>query len=156
MPTIIKVNPALLKWARNRSGLDVSGLARVLKLKNKSSVENWEATGEISLSQLEKVAKRAFIPVGYLFLDRPPRETLPISDFRKVHESEYDHNPSPDLLDTVLYSQFRQDWFEKKMIENEADPLSFVNTATLNSDPERLATSLRNVLRINENTFSSL
>ncbi len=76
----VEVKPELLRWARERAGLDVDALARRFP-----KLPAWES-GDLhpTLKQLEGFAKATFTPVGFLFLDEPPEERVPIPDFRTV------------------------------------------------------------------------
>ena len=76
----VQVNPVLLRWARERGGLSVDALAARFP-----KVGAWES-GEArpTLKQLERFAKATFTPIGFLFLEKPPVERVPIPDFRTV------------------------------------------------------------------------
>lgn len=81
MSTTVAVNPELIRWAVDRSGLTNEDLAQF-------SVEKWEnGEKQPTLRQLEIFAKRTMTPLGYLFLSAPPEEKLPIPDFRTVGDS---------------------------------------------------------------------
>ena len=73
----IEVRPALLQWARARSGIDDDVWdSRFPRF------GAWVA-GETrpTLRQLEEFARKTYTPVGYFFLDEPPTEDIPIPDF---------------------------------------------------------------------------
>ena len=76
----VQVNPVLLRWTRERAGLSVDALAARFP-----RVGAWES-GEArpTLKQLERFAKATFTPIGFLFLEKPPVERVPIPDFRTV------------------------------------------------------------------------
>lgn len=76
----VAVKPALLRWARERSGRSVDRLA--VKFPKLEAWEQGEA--QPTLKQLEQFAKATFTPVGYLFLQEPPVERVPIPDFRTI------------------------------------------------------------------------
>lgn len=93
----VEVEPALLRWARERAGLSTEALtARFPR------IVAWER-GETrpTLKQLERFAKATFTPVGFLFLPEPPVERVPIRDFRTISDTNL-KRPSPNLLDTIL------------------------------------------------------
>ncbi len=74
----VTVKPELLRWACERAGQSAARLSgRFPKL------EIWER-GEASptLKQLESFGKATHTPVGYLFLQEPPVERVPIPDCR--------------------------------------------------------------------------
>lgn len=117
----IPVNPELLTWARERAGLDALTLARRFPKLGK-----WEA-GELqpTLRQLEDFARAVHVAVGYLFLPTPPREQLPIPDFRTVADRDLSR-PSANLLDTIYLCQQRQDWFRDYARLHALPPLNFL------------------------------
>lgn len=101
--TRIPVNPGLLRWARERSGLAQEHLATKFK-----KLPDWE-DGETqpTLKQVEAFARAVHLPVGYLFLTEPPEEPIPIPDFRTLTGQPVTR-PSPNLLDTIYICQERQ------------------------------------------------
>ena len=96
----------LIRWARERAGYGVSALAGRFR-----RLEEWNR-GEVrpTLKQLEAFAMATHTPVGFLFLQEPPEERVPIPDFSTVANAHLGH-PSPDLLDTIYLCQQRQDWY---------------------------------------------
>jgi len=154
MSVAVTVQPEILKWARQRIGLDPHSLAQYLRLNNTSELNNWENTGNISLSKLEKIAQKAYVPIGYFFLNSPPKDDLPIQDFRRAFGTER-KNASPELIDCINNIQFLKDWYEQKMIENMSDPLHFVGSVNLKSKPQDVANLIRSTLTIDGTTFHS-
>ena len=74
----VEVKPELLRWARERSG-------GALRLAGRSPLPAWErGEAQPTLKQVESFAKATYTPVGYLFLQEPPVERVPIPDFRTV------------------------------------------------------------------------
>jgi transcriptional regulator with XRE-family HTH domain len=74
----VDVQPHLLRWARNRAGLDVPALSRRFP-----RLEDWEAgRSRPTLKQLEGFARATNTPIGFLFFKEPPVEAVPIPDFR--------------------------------------------------------------------------
>lgn len=142
----INLQPAVLRWARERAGFDLVELAEKLNVKPER-VRDWESSGEISIAQIGKLAQRTYTPEGWLFLDEPPADRLPIADFRTVGEGPLPR-PSPNLLETVYAMQRRQSWMRDELIEQEAPPLAFVGSHTLNSTPSRVADAIRDALRL--------
>src|ERR1700728_100216 len=98
------LNPSVLKWARQRAGLNEEDLAQKIGLSNQSRVQEWERTGEIEFGKLERVAQATHTPIGYLFLPQPPQERLPINDFRRLGSGPVPPI-TPDLLDVIYAAQ---------------------------------------------------
>ena len=155
----ITLRPSMLTWARERAGLRVDELARKVNVKTER-VQEWERSGSISMPQAERLARAARLPLGYLFLSRPPDESLPIPDFRVRGDTPQSH-PSPDLLETVYAMQRRQMWMRDELIENGAEPLAFIGTyepnghANVVSDAMRSALGLVDQWAASEATWSS-
>ena len=123
--TRVAINRELLRWARERAGLAQDELIRRFK-----RLPEWE-TGEIqpTLKQVEDFAHAVHVPVGYLFLTKPPEEVVPIPDFR-TFAGEDVRRPSPNLLDTIYICQERQSWYRDFVRITRQAERSFVGSAT--------------------------
>lgn len=140
MPTVV-VKPELLRWAIDRSGLSTDELlAKFPKL------EEW-TTGDRrpTFRQLEQFARTTMTPFGALFLDIPPREELPIPDFRTKNDHPLKRY-SPNLLDTIQTMQQRQAWLREWLSEEGAKPLDYVGTANPSINFKSLAQRIRHRL----------
>lgn len=111
-----------------------------------SQLIDWEETGEITFDQLEKLAEKTYTPLGFLFLTDPPSEVLPIADFRRSQGPG--GPPSPDLLDVLHSAQRRQEWYRNYLVENGAEPLGFVGSASIKDSVSDTAKKIREVLPI--------
>jgi IrrE N-terminal-like domain len=137
----VDVKPAMLRWARERAGLEPDALAhRFPKL------ADWEREEiQPTLKQLEDFAKATRAPIGYLFLTEPPVELVPIPDFRTVENRRIGH-PSPDLLETIYLCQQRQEWYRDYVRSLREEPLPFIGSATPESDVVQTAAEIRRAL----------
>ena len=131
------VTPAVLRWARERarhSIRDLSGKFPQLK--------SWEQ-GEASptLKQLENFAKATHVPLGYLFLSKPPEEKKPIADFRRIGGGQSD-DFSSDLLDTIYDHQERQDWYRDHLLSLGKAPLGFIGSVKPSASVIKTAASI--------------
>jgi Zn-dependent peptidase ImmA (M78 family) len=137
----IPVNPTMLIWARERSGLDMHVLfARFPKL------ADWEAGAILpTLRQLEQYAHAVHVPIGYLFLPVPPNESLPIADYRTQSDRDT-MRPSPDLLETVYLCQQRQDWFREYARQHGLPDPGFVGSIQPHGDVFSAAAAIRSAL----------
>lgn len=121
----VEVNPSLLVLARERSRLEPEDLARRFP-----KLEDWEA-GEArpTLKQLEGFARATHTPVGFLFLQEPPEDEVPIPDYRTMGDVGIGR-PSPDLLDTIFQCQQRQEWYRTFAQVSREDPVEIVGSLT--------------------------
>src|SRR5687768_14547371 len=119
----VPVKPELLRWARGRSGWSAEGLAGKFP-----RLEAWErGESHPTLKQLEQYAKVTSTPIGYLFLQEPPVERVPIPDFRTMGGASA--RPSPDLLETIYLCQQRQEWYRGFALAMREEPIGLVGSA---------------------------
>jgi transcriptional regulator with XRE-family HTH domain len=70
----VEIKPELLSWARERAGFDPDALAHRFP-----NLAAWEqGTAKPTLKQIEKFASATHTPVGFLFLQQPPVEHIPV------------------------------------------------------------------------------
>lgn len=92
------VNGEVLRWARERMGLDYESV-RILTAKHDRKIKEnqliaWESgSEEPELPDLEELAEIYACPVGYFMLDKPPKEELPLN-FRGL---------APEKIKTLSY-----------------------------------------------------
>ena len=137
----VEVKPELIRWARERAGFDLGVLTERFP-----QLKAWER-GEIhpTLRQVERFAKATYIPIGFLFLQEPPVERVPIPDFRTIGGERIEH-PSPDLLDTIYICQQRQEWYRDFARSTGEEPRPFVGSTKMTSDIEDIAETIRHAL----------
>ena len=137
----VPVNPDILRWACERSGIAYEDLVTRFK-----KLPEWEdEETQPTLKQVEAFARAVHVPVGYLFLSEPPEETIPIPDFR-TFTSRGVRRPSPNLLDTIYMCQDRQAWYRDFARVSGLGELDFVGRATVESSPETIAADMRETL----------
>lgn len=137
----VTVNPRMLKWALERSRIDPLAL-----VKRFPKLEAWEdGEAQPTLRQLEDFAHATHVPIGYLFLQEPPEETVPIPDFRTRADMRL-RRPSPDLLETVYLCQQRQEWYRDFARSSGEEALAFVGSLTVESDVVAAAARIRDTL----------
>ena len=137
----VEIKPELLRWAWERAGFDLGELTQRIP-----QLPSWyrEET-QPTLKQVEGFAKATHTPVGYLFLQTPPVERVPIPDLRTIASARIER-PSPDLLDTLYLCQQRQEWFRDYARSFGDQVLPFVGSVDLTSNVERTAAGMRNAL----------
>jgi Zn-dependent peptidase ImmA (M78 family)/DNA-binding XRE family transcriptional regulator len=142
------VNPSLLTWSRERAGLSTEQVAKKLPVKP-DRVQEWES-GETkpTFLQAQKWASLAHIPFGFLFLQQPPVEQLPLPDLRTVGGIA-PQRPSLELLDTVRDSIRKQDWYLEYLQHQEHQPLAFVGRFNSRSQVAEVVDDIRQTLGVN-------
>ncbi|MCY3608275.1 MAG: ImmA/IrrE family metallo-endopeptidase [Acidimicrobiaceae bacterium] len=142
MTVRVEVSPAMLQWARARSGIDDD-----VWVKRFPRYDTWVA-GESNptLRQLEEFARKTYTPVGFFFLDEPPTENIPVPDFRTIGDRPVAGGVTANLLDTLYICLARQEWYRDSQLLNGESPLEFVGTATLRTEPAQAAAAMREQL----------
>lgn len=120
MAQVVHVKPEMIRWAVQRSRLPLEQFP--------ASVQNWIAQNELpTFAKLEAFAKKAMVPFGYLFLDSPPAEELPLPDYRTL-DDDVISRPTPNLLETVQDMRRRQTWMREYVTEEGHGPLPYVGS----------------------------
>jgi len=140
----VEVRPNVLEWARARSGVAPEDWDRRFP-----RFEAWLAGDPApTLRQLEDFARKTHTPIGFLFLDEPPVEPVPIPDFRTVGDRPVGAGEvvSADLLDVVYTAQARQEWYRDHQLLNGEPQLGFVGAVTTATPPEQAAAAMSEIL----------
>jgi len=136
------ISPLVLEWAIARSETDKSELAKAAGTSS-AVVEQWlEGAKQPSFRQALTIAKRVRIPFGYLFLDSPPPDTLPIPDLRTVNGKQT-QELSVDLRDVVFSTLRKQEWLSEQRKELGKQPIAIVGSASSDSSASSVATRIR-------------
>lgn len=130
--TRVNVSSNIIDWALRRSG-------RSVMLQEKfPNLDAWK-TGSIqpTVKQLEEFARSCSTPLGYLFLETPPDDLLPIPHFRTIKDKQVSQ-PSANLLATVHTMERRQEWMRQYLISQDADEIMFVGSGRQEIDIKRV------------------
>lgn len=148
----VGINNNLLIWAIERAGINIDEVSRTIP-----SFSSWLlGKKKPTVKQLEKFAQKVHLPFGYLFLENPPEEKLPIPFFRTLNSQE--HKININIYDSVLMLQQRQSWLTDYLKENNYLQLNFVGRFSGNPDINEVVKDIRTTLKINEDwakTFST-
>ena len=142
MPTVA-VNPELIRWAIDRSGLPVD------ELRDKFvKIDDWlSGERQPTFRQLEQFARKTMTPLGTLFLESPPHEELPVPDFR-THNDKPLKRFSPNLIDTIRTMQQRQAWMCEWVVDDGAEELDFVGSLSATRNIKSAAQDIRQHLEL--------
>lgn len=122
MKAEFEINNNLLIWAVERSGSNIDEISRKVP-----AFSNWlSGKGKPTIKQLQTFAQKVHVPFGYLFLDSPPEEKIPIPFFRTIQSGQLADRVSLNVYDTILILQQRQKWLSDYLVENDYEELEFV------------------------------
>lgn len=89
--SVVGVQPAMMRWARESMGMTIEDVARKLK-RSPEEVMMWEAPDSAaapSYAQLENLAYKVFKrPLAIFFLPAPPDEVPPKREFRTLPDTD--------------------------------------------------------------------
>ena len=137
----VAVRPAVLRWAWNR----LSASRRQQLQSRFPKILDWlQGKSRPTWRQRESFARAAYVPFGYLLLEEPPAEVLPIAFFRTFEHRK--PPPSVDLLEVVWIVQVRQEWMREYLQEQGQPPLAFIGSARVNQDECLVARRMRATL----------
>ncbi|MGK9367323.1 ImmA/IrrE family metallo-endopeptidase [Melioribacter sp. Ez-97] len=141
----IKINNDILLWAIERSGLSVDEISQKIP-----SFLSWlEGKKSPTIKQLKTFARKVYLPFGYLFLEKPPEEKLPIPFFR-TNIANKEKIPI-NIFDAILIVQQRQAWLSNYLKENDYDRLNFVGKfRNKRFHIEEVVADIRNILNLKE------
>jgi Zn-dependent peptidase ImmA (M78 family)/transcriptional regulator with XRE-family HTH domain len=142
------ITPAIISWALRRDRKTPEQIARELSVKP-DRFAAW-ANGKLkpTLRQAQELAKKLNIPFGYLYLDNPPEETLPLPDLRTI-KSRQSIRPSPNFMDVVHDALRKQEWYREQLQYEDRSKVNFVGRYTQQEATDTIADNIRNTLGIN-------
>jgi len=145
MHSTIHINNDILVWAITRAGYQPGDFfVRFPK------AQEWlEDKKDPTLPQLRDFARKVHLPFGYLFMDSPPEEKLPIPFFRTI-DGRTDRT-GLNVRDTILTLQKRQEWLSEYLKDNGYDPCPFVGKFSRNRVNELVIKDIRRTLGLQEN-----
>lgn len=151
MSTIrVKVNPEVIVDAVSKSNRNMAEV----KVRY-PSFEKWISRElEPTFNQLKELSRFLRIPFGYLLLNSPVVEDIPLLEFRTV-ETEAIQKPSRELIDTIQDMERKQAWLREFYIAEGRDKLDFVGSMKFNENVEyyEIAEEIRTVLGIDKQWF---
>jgi Zn-dependent peptidase ImmA (M78 family) len=130
----------MLTWAIDRAGYNIHDFTEKMP-----RVQEWlNGDKKPTIKQLEAFSKKVYLPLGYLFLEEPPVEKLPIPFFRS--NSGIQDKVSINVYDTIILLQQRQSWLKEYLVDNDFQKLGFVGRFKNQNDVSKIVESIRNTL----------
>lgn len=136
-PDRLDINKDLLVWAVERCGHSLEQYAQKNPAFNKWINDEKKPT----FKQLENFAKSVYVPLGYLFLEKPPTESIPIPMFRSGGGKV-----SLNVMDEVRTVQERQEWLSAYLEENGIEVPNYVGSKSVATPIEETCQAIRDIL----------
>jgi Zn-dependent peptidase ImmA (M78 family)/transcriptional regulator with XRE-family HTH domain len=145
----IPVHPKVLAWARSSASvtLDAAGKAAGVEPERVNAWERGEDTP--TLAQLRRLAEKYHRPLAVMLLPAPPRDFMPLKDFRRVDRETGQPVPMPPRVAYEIRLAHERRAIALEMLEEtggEARPFSF--KARLTDSPEIVGATLRDLLGV--------
>ncbi|MBV1788379.1 XRE family transcriptional regulator [Marinobacterium sp. D7] len=139
----------MLIWARERSGIPIPEFAKKCGA-SEERLTQWES-GErpLTFNQAMRYAEKAHVPFGFLFLEKPPVEELPIPDLRTL-DGRGVNRPSTELLDLIKLMQQHQEWYKEYLKQQLATPNPIVGSLTVKDGVSAIVQDMRSKLGVRE------
>ena len=150
-----KVNPAILRWARETAGLDEQEAVEKLSIRDARGVAAVDRLRALedgsdppSRALLVRMAKKYRRPLLTFYLTSPPEPTDRGEDFRVLPRGA----PPEDepLLDALIRDvRARQGLIKSALLdEEELEPLPFVGSVTMQTGVQAVIDAMRAVIRL--------
>jgi Zn-dependent peptidase ImmA (M78 family)/transcriptional regulator with XRE-family HTH domain len=149
---ITAVNPAIIQWARERNGLSLDDLARMMK-REPDELLKWEnGQSAPSYAVLEDLAYRYFkIPLAVFFFPAPPNVDDPKGSFRRLPKHELERF-SPDTIHKIRLAQAYQDSLIEFLMEKPPERRIHNDINPIEYSLETLASTVRKYIGISLTT----
>jgi hypothetical protein len=141
----VNINLDMLTWAIDRAGHDLDEFTITFP-----KLKDWlENNKKPTFNQLQNFSKKVHVPLGYLFLQKPPVEKLPIPYFRTGKNDK--KRLSLNTFDTILLLRNRQEWLREYLQENEFGKKNFVGKFRNEFNHQNIVDDITSTLGLTEN-----
>ena len=145
------ITPKMVAWARERVNWTPEILAKKMSVSTKK-INAWENEGKLerpSFRQAIELSSKLHIPLGYLYLDTPPIEDIPLPDLRTIANKSLE-KPSPEFIDTLYDAYRKQQWYRDYLLDEGSSELEFAGKYKVTDDPTTIASDIQNTLNVND------
>jgi transcriptional regulator with XRE-family HTH domain len=141
------VNPVMLRWFREKAGINLPAAAAKLKL-DPDRLTLWEAGEELpSIPQARRLAELYRRPLSVFFLKAPPTEFTVLNEYRRFAVTAVG-SESPDLRFAVRTAAVRREAFiEANELEKPSIP-DVPSLPRLLNDPDEVGSWIREFLGV--------
>jgi Zn-dependent peptidase ImmA (M78 family) len=139
---IENINSDIINWAITRAGNSLEEFYQ----KN-PNVEEWiKGNKKPTIKQLEDFTHKVHVPFGYMFLNSPPKEDIPIPFFR-TGKTKND-KVSLNVYHTIQLIGERQNWLTNYLKESEYPDLEYVGKYNERSNYFEIVKDIRDSLKL--------
>ncbi|MFK8013525.1 MAG: ImmA/IrrE family metallo-endopeptidase [Marinicellaceae bacterium] len=147
---IENLNSEIINWAITRAGNSLEEFYA-----ENPDVLDWiEGKKNPTLKQLENFTHKVHVPFGYMFMNAPPQEEIPIPFFRTGAAPR--EKVSLNVFHTIQIIKDRQNWLTNYLDESNYADLDFVGKYTESADHKEVANDIRKTLKLPVNWASKL
>jgi len=144
MKTKLQINNDILLWAVERAGFSIDEFSQKVP-----AFSNWlSGKKKPTIKQLQTFAQKLHLPFGYLFLESPPEEKIPIPFFRSA--GSHKDRISLNVFDQILLLQQRQTWLTDYLNNYNYEQLEFVGKYGDETDVLTIVEDIRKALKLPE------
>lgn len=144
----VTVSKDILDWVMSRIRMEEISTAVAQRL-----LQWYNGEKTPTFNQVEEASRATGIPLGYFFLTTPPKEVLPLLDYRTVDSLEL-QKPSRNLIDTIHNMEQIQEWAKEELVRSGASALPFVGSLKNNSQYSMFVSKVREILDLPIDWFS--
>jgi Zn-dependent peptidase ImmA (M78 family) len=142
-----RVKRELLSWTRDRAKVSLEDAAKAARV-TVERLQAWEAGDELpTLGQLRNLAEKYRFPLAVFYLPEPPRDFLPLRDFRRLPD-EPERALSPHLAYHIRAAYERREVALELAQDLGESPQRLPLRATLDHDPEAVGRAIRAFLDV--------
>ncbi len=143
------INAKIIEWAIIRAGNNL----QEFYAQNPDVLEWVNGIKKPTIKQLENFTHKVHVPFGYMFMNQPPNESVPIPFFRTG--TGLINQVSLNVYHTIQIIQDRQDWLTSYLDESGYPDLDFVGKYNVNSNYKEIANNIRTTLKLSINWASN-
>lgn len=137
------INKNIIEWAIVRNGNSIEEF-----YVQNPNVESWvKEDKNPTVKQLEDFTHKVHVPFGYMFLENPPIENIPLPFFRTGSINET-NKVSLNVFHTIQNIQDRQNWLTEYLNELDFPNLNFIGKYNIDDNYKVIVNNIRNILKL--------
>lgn len=134
----------MLAWCRKTSRYSIAAAAKKAKV-SEAKIAAWEdGSDSPSFHQLSLLASLYKRPTCVFYLQSPPTDFTIMKDFRSLQGKAV--AISPNLALAIREAKERSNWLSGCLKASSAEPIEFIQSFSLRSNPERVGRFLRRLI----------